>query len=726
MVNFIDCGRSDFVNRVKNKKVYCFGAGKYFKDFFNEQYGIKVEAIIDNFCYMENKNLIVNSTIIDIISMDVFKEIYDSSCAVVITCLAFEDILCQLDSMEQFENMDCYIELFIRNYTEHQEVNIENNCEKELIPKKIHYCWFGGLEIPDEYKKNIESWKKYCPDYEIIRWDETNYDVRKNNYIRQAYDSRKWAFVSDYARVDILYHEGGLYFDTDVEIIKPFDEFLRWNMFCGFESTKFVSWGVGFGSVAGEKILKEVLDVYEHMSFLQEDGSCNMITCPVIQSNILEQNGFRMDGSFQMKDGIAVYPQEYFSPIKFIRGFGRITDSTHSIHHYSASWTNTKQMHYRLKLEKKIAAVHARNQKFLFEKNCTKKSRQNNLKYFQIWEELDGYHHTAGTKAPADIKAILEKLGYSVIAIHPYREEKGIHDWSYKRLVQDWENCYNRIPENAVLILQHPFWQEQKERNDTLLRLKKEKHIKIISIVHDVEKLRGIFLGRYMQSEFDFMMQVADTMIIHNEKMMRYFTELGFDKKRLVSLQIFDYLCEMQENKATFERSVTIAGNLQMSKSPYIGKLHELVPLKVHLYGSNYEEKFHSENVIYHGSFSAEKIPQVLNRGFGLVWDGDSLEKCSGFTGEYLKYNNPHKLSLYLVAGLPIIIWKEAAEAEFVEKHGLGFVVDSLYGIQEILNNIDEKKYNSYLKAVKKISEKLVEGEYTKLALKRAEEILNV
>lgn len=725
MVNLIDCGRNEFLDRVKEKKVYCFGAGRYLEDFFNEQYGIKVEAIIDNFRYKENENLTVNNTIIKIISMESFMEIYNRNCVVVITCLAFEDILSQLDSIEQFDNMECYIELFIRHYTEHFEVNIENSSKKELIPKKIHYCWFGGSEIPDEYKKNIESWKKYCPDYEIIRWDETNYDIRKNNYISQAYDCRKWAFVSDYARVDILYREGGIYFDTDVEVIRSFDEFLRWNMFCGFESSKFVSWGIGFGSVAGEKILKEVLDVYERMQFLQEDGTYNMTTCPIIQSDIMKQNGFRMDGSFQMKNGISIYPQEYFAPINFIRGFGKVTDHTHSIHHYSASWTNAEQMHYRLKLEKKIAAVHARNQRYLSPKSYIGKKELNSMKCFQIWEDLEGYN-TAGVKAPTDIKIILEKLGYYTITIHPYREHKGILDWSYKRLEQDWENCYNLISENSILLLQHPFWQEQKDRNRTLLRLKKEKHVKIISVVHDVEKLRGIFLRQYMQSEFDFMLQVADVMIVHNERMMRYFIQLGFDKKRLVSLQVFDYLCEIQMKKAKFEHSITIAGNLQISKSPYIGKLQELAPLKVHLYGSNYEEKIRNENITYHGSFPAEQIPQVLNRGFGLVWDGDSIEKCSGATGEYLKYNNPHKLSLYLVAGLPVIIWKEAAEAEFVEKHGLGFLVDSLYEIQDVLNGMDEMKYNSYLKAVQKISEKLVQGEYTKLALKEAEKILKV
>ena len=147
--------------------------------------------------------------------------------------------------------------------------------------EKIHYCWFGGGELPDEYKKYIESWRKCCPDYEIIRWDESNYDVTKNRYMRQAYENKKWAFVSDYARVDIIYHQGGIYLDTDVELVKNFDEFLKWDLFCGFESFDYVAWGVGFGAVKEHEILKDVLNEYEKRSFLKEDGSFDRISMTV-------------------------------------------------------------------------------------------------------------------------------------------------------------------------------------------------------------------------------------------------------------------------------------------------------------------------------------------------------------------------------------------------------------------------------------------------------------
>ena len=117
-----------------------------------------------------------------------------------------------------------------------------------MIPKVIHYCWFGGNPIPEKDRRYIEGWKEKCPDYEIIEWNERNYDVSKNKYMAQAYEEKKWGFVSDYARLDLVYQYGGIYFDTDVELLKPLDNLLELEMFCGFESTKYVNFGIGFGA----------------------------------------------------------------------------------------------------------------------------------------------------------------------------------------------------------------------------------------------------------------------------------------------------------------------------------------------------------------------------------------------------------------------------------------------------------------------------------------------
>lgn len=717
MVNFIDCGKNEFIIRTKHKSIYCFGAGKYLKEFIIGNYGINVSGVIDNYQHTEKHSINIHNQLVKIISLNDFLKIYDKTCIIIITCLSFDEILQQLDTIEKLNGMDCYIEYFIKNHTEKTCINVDYTSKKQLIPRKIHYCWFGKKELPEEYQRYIESWRKFCPDYEIIRWDETNYDIHKNLYVHQAYENGQWAFVTDYARVDILYQEGGLYFDTDVELIKSFDSLLTWRMFCGFESNEYVAWGLGFGSVKKEPLLKNVLEIYDNISFINNDNSFNTTTCPIIQSNILKKYGFEMNGQFQEKDNIAIYPKEYFAPISYIRGFGEVTDKTYSIHHYSASWTNCNHKAYRLNLEGKIERVRNRKiQKLYSSKNTIAKNK------FQIWECI-GISNTAGGKAPTDIKNILDQLGYFTINIHPYKGEEGSSDrnWSQRRLEQDWNYCFTTISNHSLLLLQYPFCQKQDIRTQTLFRLKTEKHVHIIAFIHDVESLRKLFFDKSKKDDFDFTLQLADIFIVHNNKMLEYFTKLGIDRNRLISLSIFDYLLEKKKKSIIFEKSITIAGNLQTIKSSYIKKLSCLSPLKIHLYGPNYDQKNTTENISYHGIYSSDEIPQILNCGFGLVWDGNSLDGCYGDTGEYLRYNNPHKLSLYLAAGLPVIIWESAAEASFVKENKVGITVNSLYEISSILDDIDEHTYLQYLCNVRTVSEKLIHGHFTKNALAAAE-----
>lgn len=221
-----------------------------------------------------------------------------------------------------------------------------------MIPKVIHYCWFGKNELPEEAKRCIASWKRFCPDYEIIEWNETNYDVRKNKYMSDAYDEKKWAFVSDYARIDIIYNYGGIYLDTDVELLRPLDELLKDKMFCGWESRdpildekrityeNSVSFGLGFGAEKNNNALKDMLKLYEKLNFINEDGSLNLMACPHYQTEILKQYG--LDDSQRtyqkLKDEIIVYPESYFSPKSMTTGKITLTDETYSIHHFSGTW----------------------------------------------------------------------------------------------------------------------------------------------------------------------------------------------------------------------------------------------------------------------------------------------------------------------------------------------------------------------------------------------------
>lgn len=227
-----------------------------------------------------------------------------------------------------------------------------------MIPKIIHYCWFGGKEIPDNLQKCIESWSKIMPDYEIKRWDESNFDINICKYIKDAYDNKKYAFVSDFVRLYVCYEYGGIYLDTDVEVIKSFDDLLELNGFMGFEQSDKkeleVNTGIGFGVQKGIPIIKDFLDDYFNRSFFKADGSLDLTPCPQIQTSILKEHGLICDGSKQRVCDLEIFPVDYFCPMNQINGKINITSNTYSIHRYFDSW-NTPIDRRRRELRKKFS-----------------------------------------------------------------------------------------------------------------------------------------------------------------------------------------------------------------------------------------------------------------------------------------------------------------------------------------------------------------------------------
>lgn len=207
-----------------------------------------------------------------------------------------------------------------------------------MIPKTIHYCWFGGSPMPELSQKCIESWKKYCPDYEIKCWDETSIDLSSVDYMREAYEEKAWGFVSDVARLQILYDNGGIYLDTDVEMIKSFDELLCNAAFAGLEDDKYVALGLGVGAEKGNPVVKAMLDDYLDRHFKLPDGTFDRTPCPKIQTDLLTKLGFNSNSGIQCINGMTIYPSEYFCPKSFKTGKVNITDNTYSIHHYDGSW----------------------------------------------------------------------------------------------------------------------------------------------------------------------------------------------------------------------------------------------------------------------------------------------------------------------------------------------------------------------------------------------------
>lgn len=356
MVRVIKCKKEEFEQRIEDKDIVCFGAGdelcKICIDY--EKISGKIKYIVDN--NKAGQEWKIGKHVVPIVRpQEIHPQILN--CMLIISTISYADqIIQQLDSFEDYDGVDVYVPHFFYSIIDEEQEIIEGN---EIIPRKIHYCWFGGDKMPDQFIKNIETWKKFCPDYEIVRWDESNYDITKNKYMYEAYRARKWGFVPDYARLDIINKNGGIYLDTDVEILKSWDPLLKHKLFCGFESTEYVAFGLGFGGVKNNPILKEMMEQYKDLDFSREDGSLNLVASPVYQTEILKRHGLVCNGHFQMTNEFAVYPTQFFAPINSV-GLGEVSECSYSIHQYAATWLDKETMDKKNRVAQSIAYVRER------------------------------------------------------------------------------------------------------------------------------------------------------------------------------------------------------------------------------------------------------------------------------------------------------------------------------------------------------------------------------
>ena len=208
-----------------------------------------------------------------------------------------------------------------------------------MIPKKIHYCWFGRNPKPKLAEKCIASWKKYCPGYEIIEWNEDNFDINMNGYTKMCYEQKKYAFLSDYVRLLVVAEHGGIYFDTDVELMKPIDALLKNDAFFGFETPEYVASGLGFGSVPHGRAIEAMVAEYDFLL----DGTQGTRGCPRLNTSALVKLGLAQDGSYQTVADAVILPVDYLNPYESATGRINRTANTVSVHWYSAAWMSRKQ-----------------------------------------------------------------------------------------------------------------------------------------------------------------------------------------------------------------------------------------------------------------------------------------------------------------------------------------------------------------------------------------------
>ena len=229
-----------------------------------------------------------------------------------------------------------------------------------MLPKTIHYCWFGGNEKPEPAKKCIASWMDFCPDFELREWNENNFSLDDcPQYIRDAYVAKKYAYVTDYVRLRVLHRFGGFYMDTDVELLKNLDAFLEDAGVIGFENDKFVNSGQMMAAEAGHPVLQEMMDCYEKIDFYKDDGSMYLLGCPHVNTDVLVRHGLVRDGQEQTVAGFHVYPADWFNPLDSATGELIKTSNTVSIHWYSMSWISPWRR-LRVKIMRKIRRLAKR------------------------------------------------------------------------------------------------------------------------------------------------------------------------------------------------------------------------------------------------------------------------------------------------------------------------------------------------------------------------------
>ena len=331
------------------------------------------------------------------------------------------------------------------------------------------------------------------------------------------------------------------------------------------------------------------------------------------------------------------------------------------------------------------------------------------MKYYL--KEFYAKENHAGSKARLDAEKIMLEEGYQ-----PF--------------FQNNDSNSITLTENDVLVLQFPLlWHSLKAL--ILTKLLRKRQFKAYLLIHDIESLRNRSIKSFQDVKYAFLhflqnktvLERVDGIIAHNDKMKDVLVQLGIPEKKIISLEIFDYLIPHFEEKKTYEkRTVLLAGNFDIKKAKYARQLPDNPEFSI--YGINFEEENLPQNVHYKGVFSPEELPYYLEGGFGLVWDGDSPYTCSGMFGEYLKMNNPHKASLYLASGFPIIVWRQSALTDFVTKNNCGILVDSLFEIAETLKSIQKKDYQELIENSKKIGEKIRQGYFLKTALEKCERIL--
>ena len=355
------CDMDTFSERTAEKEIICYGIGGEFRRIIRA-YGDfpwvkRIGRLVVSDTNIKGRVITLQDKNLQISGVDELRKEISARNVILVTSLAYAEILEVLKNIPELLDTDVYLFHFMFGMTLKKHNFSIRNTKEAMIPPVIHYCWFGKKELPDTYKRYIDSWKRFCPDYEIVRWDESNCDINETEYTKQSYECGKFGFVPDYFRLKIIYEKGGIYLDTDVELIKPFDE-IRYNeAFCGMQYPGEIALGLGFGARKGHQLIKRFMDTYINRPFLGEDGVIDLTTAPVIQTDTLKKAGITLKPYYQNVDGLSIFPVETLSPQNVVTGELLLAEKTISIHHFDGSWIGEKKRWAREKRRNDALAI---------------------------------------------------------------------------------------------------------------------------------------------------------------------------------------------------------------------------------------------------------------------------------------------------------------------------------------------------------------------------------
>lgn len=334
----------------------------------------------------------------------------------------------------------------------------------------------------------------------------------------------------------------------------------------------------------------------------------------------------------------------------------------------------------------------------------------------------------AGSKARDDVNSILQSRGFSKELVEcSYDPGIGPILKDTYRVPRQMKRIVKSLEKGSFFVVQFPFRCFSAHLGKQICRIAHGKDCFAVALIHDLSALRNVKNGQsivdnMVRNEIVFLSEF-DCIIAHNAKMKRYLVDRGLDEKKIIELELFDYLVPENETQiASFSRKITVAGNLQMQKARYLHLLQNLPEkaYEIDLLGTNWKGPDNLNGVHYKGSFKPDEITSHISEGFGLVWDGDSLDGCTGEYGSYLRYNNPHKLSSYLASGIPVITWEEAAVSSFVVCNGIGAAVSSLRELNGFFDQLTEEAYFNMVQNVQRIREKVISGGFLRAAIDKA------